>query len=103
MSGMAVDNQSRAVAVNVLCLYLLVELWYLEGASSMVRDDDAGPFVNNWDEEESGAQDWHQQEGPQKHSIQNLGYKLPVLYHLSDLIFFNYVHGYVADRIQSCL
>lgn len=54
---MAVDNQSRAVAVNVLCLYLLVELWYLEGASSMVRDDDAGPFVNNWDEEESGAED----------------------------------------------
>lgn len=23
--------------------------------------------------------------------------------HLSDLIFFNHVHGYVADGIQGCL
>lgn len=35
----------------------------------MVRDDDAGPFVNNRDEEESRAQDGYQEEGPKKHSI----------------------------------
>ncbi len=48
----------------------------------MVRDDDVGPFVNNRDEEEGRAQDRHQEEGPKKHSIQDLCYKLPVLYHL---------------------
>lgn len=48
----------------------------------MVRDNDAGPLVNHWDEEESRAQDGHQEEGPQKHSIQNLGYILPILDHL---------------------
>lgn len=48
----------------------------------MARDNDTGPFVNNWDEEESRTKDWHQEEGPQKHSIQNLGYKLPVLNNL---------------------
>ena len=45
------------------------ELWLLEGTSSMVGNNDAGPFVNNWDEEESRAKDRHQEEGPQKHSI----------------------------------
>lgn len=48
----------------------------------MVWDNDAGPLVNHWDEEESGAQDGHQEEGPKKHPIQNLGYKLPILDHL---------------------
>lgn len=48
----------------------------------MVWDNDAGPLVNDWDEEESRAQDGHQEEGPKKHSIQNLGYKLPILDHL---------------------
>lgn len=48
----------------------------------MVRDNDAGPLVNNWDEEKSRTKDGHQEEGPKKHSIQNLGYKLPVLDHL---------------------
>lgn len=64
------------------CLHLqLVELRLFE-CTFMVRDNDVGPLVNNWDEEESRAQDRHQEEGPKKHSIQNLGYKLPVLYHL---------------------
>ena len=48
----------------------------------MVRHNDAGPLVNHWDEEESRSQDGHQEERPQEHSIQNLGYKLPILYHL---------------------
>lgn len=49
----------------MLCLHLwLVELQFLEGTSSMVRDDDVGPFVNNRDEEEGRAQDRHQEEGP---------------------------------------
>ncbi|KAA8596072.1 hypothetical protein FQN60_011363 [Etheostoma spectabile] len=52
------------------------------GTSSMVRDNDVGPLVNDWDEEESGAQDRHQEEGPKKHSIQDLGYKFPILNHL---------------------
>ena len=65
----------------------LDELWeFSEGTSSMVRDDDVGPFVNNRDEEESRAQDGHQEEGPEKHSIQDLGYKLPVLYHLKEKV-----------------
>ena len=65
----------------------LDELWeFSKGASGMVRDDDVGPFVNNWDEEKSGAQDGHQEEGPEKHSIQDLGYKLPVLYHLKEIV-----------------
>lgn len=50
----------------------------------MVWDNDAGPLVNHWDEEESRAQDGHQEEGPKKHSIQNLGYKLPILDHLKE-------------------
>lgn len=48
----------------------------------MVWHNDAGPLVNHWDEEESRSQDGHQEERPEKHSIQNLGYKLPILDHL---------------------
>ena len=54
----------------------------LEGTSSMVRDDYAGPFINNRNEEERRAQDRHHEEGPKKHSIQDLGYTFPVLNHL---------------------
>lgn len=31
----------------------------LEETSSMVRDNDVGPLVNNWDKEESRAKDGH--------------------------------------------
>lgn len=48
----------------------------------MVWHNDAGPLVNHWDEEESRSQDGHQEERPEEHSIQNLGYKLPILDHL---------------------
>lgn len=48
----------------------------------MVWHNDAGPLVNHRDEEESRSQDGHQEERPEKHSIQNLGYKLPILDHL---------------------
>lgn len=48
----------------------------------VVWDNDAGPLVNHGDEEESWAQDGHQEEGPKKHPIQNLGYKFPILDHL---------------------
>lgn len=58
-----------------------VELRFFE-RTVMVGDDDAGPLVDHWDEEESRAQDGHQQEGPEKHSVQDLGDKLPVLHHL---------------------
>ena len=47
-----------------------------------VRNDDAGPLVNDGDEKQGRAKDWNQEEGPQKHPVQNLGYKLPVLHHL---------------------
>lgn len=50
--------------------------------SFMVWYNDTGPLVNHWDEEESRSQDGHQEERPEKHSIQNLGYKLPILDHL---------------------
>lgn len=48
----------------------------------MFWDNDVGPFVDNRDEEESRAEDWHQEEGPQKHSVQDLCYKFPVLNNL---------------------
>lgn len=84
--SLSVPQRDPQWAVYVLWIHLLVSVLQcvvlLKGTSSMVRDDDAGPFVNNWDKEKSRAQDRHQEEGPQKHSIQNLGYKLPVLYHL---------------------
>lgn len=50
--------------------------------SFMVWHNDAGPLVNHRDEEQSRPQDGHQEERPEKHSIQNLGYKLPILDHL---------------------
>lgn len=56
----------------------LVELWLLEN-TFVVGDDDAGPLVYDRDEEEGRAKNGHQQEGPEKHSVQNLSDKLPVL------------------------
>lgn len=56
----------------------------------MVGDYDVGPFVNNWDKEKSRAKDGHQEKGPQKHSIQNLCYKFPVLYHLCQKRYTRY-------------
>ena len=47
-----------------------------------VRNDDVGPLVNDGDEKQGRAKDWNKEEGPQKHPVQNLRYKLPVLHHL---------------------
>lgn len=45
----------------------------------MVGDDDARPLVYDRDEEERRAKDGHQEERPEKHSVQDLCDKLPVL------------------------
>ena len=55
---------------------------FLQSTSTVIRDNDAGPFVDNWDKEQGRAKYGNQKEGPEKHSVQNLSYILPVLYHL---------------------
>lgn len=49
---------------------------------TVVRNDDAGPLVDDGDEKQCSAKDWNNEKRPQKHTVQNLGYKLPVLHHL---------------------
>lgn len=75
----AFESRSKG---NIECGVLqLVKLWLFHN-TFMVGDDDAGPLVDDWDEEEGRAKDGHQEEGPEKHSVQDLRDKLPVLDHL---------------------
>lgn len=62
-------------------------MWFRGGCTlavcvTVVGNNDAGPLVDDRDEKQCRAKDGNNEKGPQKHTVQNLGYKLPVLHHL---------------------